>query len=220
MIAYYRIYYDQQIQNFSGLKWIYIHKPLPSYEITQEELANFINENEKDVSFKCELNRYIYATARYIPWKYETRIPIERQCLYDLFIFPTPTKNKTPGYVTPTSIKTAQSFVLRQKVEALDAVTSTILDKVLIPINTTWSGVEFWYKKTKTGTLKVSKPNAQGVFEGGYEKKWLNYFNKTSGEFNRLVVEKLTMKNVLQTQKFIQIHYSMNPEVRKVGINE
>lgn len=142
MISYYRIYYDQQITAFRDLRWIYIHKPLPTYEISQDELANFINDNPDYVSFKCELNKYIYASARYIPYKNETRIPIDRQSLFDLFIYPTPIKNKVPSYVTPTSIKTTQPFVLRNKLDNLDSVAATIIDKVMFPISAEWSGVQ------------------------------------------------------------------------------
>ncbi len=223
MISYYRIYYDQQIQAAvnNGVKLIYIHKPLPTYEITQEELANFINSNEKDVSFKCELNRYIYAIARYLPQKYETKIPIEKQCLYDVFIFPTPTKNKNPSYVTPLSIKTAQAFVLRQKIDAFDTVTATIVDKVLTPISADQNGVVHWYKKTKMGLLKTKKTTDSGQVDYGSEwAQYSKYYTPSSMDLHRLVVERLCLKNVFQTQKYIQINYSINPQLRTVSTND
>lgn len=135
MISYYRIYYDQQIAFFSGVNYLYIYKPLSSYELTQEELANFINTNQDSVSFTCEVNRFMYATVRYIPWKSENLLPIEKQSIFDVFIYPTPIKNKLPSYVSSSSIKTSQAFVLRQKVTAMDTITGGVVEKLLTPIS-------------------------------------------------------------------------------------
>jgi hypothetical protein len=67
MISYYRVYYDLQITTFDKLQYLFIYKPLPNWEISQDTLCNFINTNEKLVGFKCSLNKDIYAIVRYIP---------------------------------------------------------------------------------------------------------------------------------------------------------
>lgn len=215
MISYYRIYYDQEIQNFSGLKQIYIHKPLPSYEITQAELAEFINSNEEDVSFKCEINRFIYAAVRYIPWKSETKLPIEQQALYDVFIYPTPMKNKTPLYVSPTSIKTVNSYIVKSKLDTSDPIAVTYAEKFLTPINSKWDGVEYHWKKDIFGAYNYRYAGGTGYYAYiSISSPVYTYNNKISPDFNHLIINNVSLKNTLKTQKYINIHYSMNPLIR------
>jgi hypothetical protein len=120
MIAYYRVFYDLQIADFTTTKYLFIHKPLSSYEISQEDLAIFINGNQESVSFKCLLNENIYAICRILQFKSEVKLPIDEQALFDIFIFPTPIKNKTPDYIESKSIKCLKPATVKTKLDNLD----------------------------------------------------------------------------------------------------
>lgn len=130
MISYYRIYFDQEIVGVdSEMRYIYIYKELPTYEISQSVLCDFINDNRESISLSIKLNEYIYGIARYIPWSDEIRFPVLQSALYDFFIFPTPIKNKIPLYVTSKSIKTVQPLVIKNKLEIMDQLTATIIEE-------------------------------------------------------------------------------------------
>lgn len=159
MISFYRIYFDQRLSDFSGLKYIFIYSPLPAWEISQKGLADFINGNPDSISFKCVLNKYIYGIVRYMPMKEEMRLPIEQFCLYDLFVFPTPIQNKVPSYISTTSIKSMQPFAIKNKIVNMDQFTYSKVDKLIKGKDDKWSGIEGWYKKTYAGVFKVLAPN-------------------------------------------------------------
>jgi len=127
MISYYKIYYDQKLTVFENLNYIFINKSLTSFEMSQQALCSFINDNSDNISFTCKLNENIYGIVRYIPSDLECEIPVMKELIYDVFMFPTPIKNKIPSYIDSVSIKTLYPMALTLRGSELD---STLLESL------------------------------------------------------------------------------------------
>jgi len=214
MIAYYRVYYDLQITDFTGLDYLYIHKPLPSYELSQDVLSSFINNNQDFVSFKCKLNENIYAICRIIPYLSEVKLPIEQGCIFDLFVFPTPIKNKAPDFIESASIKTIKALTVKSKVDDMDSMAYPVFEDLLIPVDDTYSGMSTFYKKAKMGINKLTQLNTSVKPSGTYNK------DITSSDIHHIAFDNLIFNNALRTSPRFQMLYSFNPKIRSVDKTE
>ena len=146
MLSYYRVYYNTRLTDITEAKFVFIYSQLPSFQLSQQGICNFINQHRDSVSFKCKLSRDIYAVARVIPFKKETRFPLYRECIYDLFMFPSPIRNKIPSLVELSSIKTAKPLIIKKKVDELDPVALSLLDRLIIPFSPSDASVIEYYK--------------------------------------------------------------------------
>lgn len=146
MLSYYRVYYNTRLTDLTEAKYVFIYAQLPSFQLSQQGICNFINQHRDSVSFKCELSRDVYAIARIIPFKKETRFPLYRECIYDLFMFPSPIRNKIPSLVELASIKTAKPLIIKKKVDELDPVALSFLDRLIVPFSPSDASVIEYYK--------------------------------------------------------------------------
>lgn len=210
MIAYYRIYYDLQVTDFTGVNYLYIHTPLPSYEITQDDLASFINSNQNSTSFKCKLNENIYAIARIIPYLPEVKLPIENGCLLDVFIFPTPVKNKAPDYIESISIKTIKPMIIKSKVDTIDSIAYPVFEDLLDPIEEQYEGLDTFWKKGKSKTNKLTQLSTSVKPNTVYSK------DITSSEINHIAFDSILFVNAMRSNPRYNIFYSFNPKVRSI----
>lgn len=222
MISYYRIYYDQRITNlFNSVDYIYIHKPLPTYEIDQRGLADFINSNKDNVSFKLKLNEPIYAIVRYFVVRSEMKIPLEKECIFDLFIFPTPIKNKRPSYVTTQSIKGAPLQIIKKKTNEMNLVTFNNFEDIVGVNSYKYAGFNSFYKRAKSYYI-VNKQQSYGNELYNTYADFSNYDSVYSGKIKSLPircinVKSIEMKNAIKMDATPTITHSFIPYMRVVN---
>jgi hypothetical protein len=133
MISYYRVYYNSNAADITDTRYLFIYSSLPSLRFSQQGLCDFINQNPQNISFKCELSQDIWAIARIIPFKKEIRLPLDRECIFDLFMFITPIRNKIPSCVETVNIKTIIPLVVKSKIDQLDPQALLNLNQLVNP---------------------------------------------------------------------------------------
>jgi hypothetical protein len=98
----------------------------------------------------------------------ELKLPLERECIFDIFIFPTPIRNKIPTYVESTSIKAMKNIAVKNKVDELNTLTYSVLEDVVEPINDTYIGMETYYKKMKYGIFNIKRLKGEALVHPKY----------------------------------------------------